>query len=195
MKAGFCFEVVEKYCMTDNVVASEHRYHGRVLNLRLDTVALPDGQTYVREVVEHAEAVAIVPVNAQGEVYFVRQFRAGPGGPLLEIPAGTLEPGESPEAGARREIEEEIGYAAARWERLGSFYLAPGYSTELIHLFLARDLTEARRQGDFDEDIETEKAPLEDFLRRALAGEPTDVKTMAALLLARGRLNRSASES
>ena len=174
--------------MSETTLSSEMRYAGRVLNLRLDTVRLTNGQTLVREVIEHAEAVAIVPVNEQGEVYLVRQHRMGSGGPLLEIPAGTLETGEAAEACARREIQEEIGYAADQWEWLGSFYLAPGYSTELLHLYLARGLRESRLDGDFDEDIQVEKAKLGEALRRFGAGEPTDMKTMTGLLLAQQRL-------
>ena len=174
--------------MAEATLSSEMLYEGRVLNLRLDTVRLDGGQTMVREVVEHAQAVAIVPVNDRGEVLLVRQHRAGPGGPLLEIPAGTMEASEAAEECARREIQEEVGYAAGRWERLGSFYLAPGYSTELLHLFLARDLHESRREADFDEDIQVERIGLDQALRRLTGGEPTDMKTIAGLLLAKERL-------
>jgi ADP-ribose pyrophosphatase len=171
--------------MAETTISSETRYQGRVLNLRLDTVRLSSGQTMVREVVEHAQAVAIVALNALGEVYLVRQHRAGHGGPLLEIPAGTVEAGEEAEACARREIQEEIGWAAEHWDYLGGFYLAPGYSTEWLHLYLARDLRESRRAGDFDEEIEVETAGLEEALRRLLGGEPSDMKTIAGLFLAR----------
>ena len=174
--------------MAEATLSSELRYRGRVLNLRLDTVRLDGGQTIVREVVEHAQAVAIVPVNDRGEVFLVRQHRAGPGGPLIEIPAGTMEAGEAAEECARRELQEEIGYAAGRWERLGSFYLAPGYSTEWLHLFLARDLRASRREADFDEDIQVEMANLDEALSRLVGGEPTDMKTMTGLLLAKERL-------
>jgi len=174
--------------MAETTLSSEMRYAGRVLNLRLDTVRLGSGHVMVREVVEHAEAVAIVALNEQGEVYLVRQHRMGSGGPLLEIPAGTVDSGEAAEACARREIQEEIGYAADRWEWLGSYYLAPGYSTELLHLYLARGLRASRLEGDFDEDIQVEKATLAEALRRFAEGEPTDMKTMAGLLLAQGRL-------
>ncbi len=174
--------------MSEVVVSSEVRYQGRVLNLRLDEVRLPGGGTLVREVIEHAQAVSIIPVDEQGQVYLVRQHRVGSGGPLLEIPAGTVEEAEEPLACARREIQEEVGRAAGRWDALGSFYLAPGYSTEFMHFYLARDLRESRREADFDEDIQVEVADLGQALHRVLGGEPSDVKTVAGLMLAWARL-------
>jgi ADP-ribose pyrophosphatase len=174
--------------MSEVILSSVQHYRGRILNLRLDTVRLPEGKTMVREVIEHAEAVAIVAVSGEGDVYLVRQHRVGSNGPLLEVPAGMVEAGEDPAECARRELQEEIGQAAGKWELLGKFYLAPGYSTELMHIYLASDLRESRLAQDFDEEIEVEKAPLIEVIRRLMGGEQTDVKTIAGLLMARERL-------
>ncbi|MBI3760362.1 MAG: NUDIX hydrolase [Chloroflexi bacterium] len=175
--------------MAETILSSERRYEGRILSLRLDTVRLSNGQAMVREVIEHNAAVAIVPVDAAGDVYLVRQHRVGSNGPLVEIPAGMVEDGEDPAECAARELQEEIGYAAEQLELLGVFYLAPGYSTELMYLYLARDLRESKLEQDFDEAIEVEKMPLSAAIGRlAAGGEPTDMKTIAGLLLARGRL-------
>lgn len=180
--------------MSEVILSSVEHYRGRVLTLRLDTVRLSEGQTMVREVIEHAEAVAIVAVGGEGDVYLVRQYRVGSNGSLLEVPAGTVEPGEDPAECARRELQEETGYAAAKWEFLGKFYLAPGYSTELMHLYLASDLRESQLAQDLDEEIEVEKVPLGEAIRRLVGGEQTDVKTIAGLLMARERLKGRGSE-
>jgi len=127
--------------------------------------------------------VALLPVGQDGLIWFVRQYRHPAGKRLLELPAGTLEPGEPPEECARRECREEIGMAPGRLERLGGFYLAPGYSTEYLHVFLAADLQPSPLPGDEDEQLEIERLGLEQALRRMRRGEIEDAKSLAALLL------------
>jgi ADP-ribose pyrophosphatase len=168
----------------ETVIQSETLYSGRILHLRLDTVRLPDGNQSRREIVEHRGAVCIVPVRADGMVLLVRQFRLAAGKSLLEIPAGTLEEGEDPDACAARELEEETGYKATTLRPLFQAYLAPGYSTELIHAYLATDLVPGQTHTDSDEYVELVPMPLAEAERRVLAGEIEDSKTISALLVA-----------
>ncbi|MGD9893881.1 MAG: NUDIX hydrolase, partial [Dehalococcoidia bacterium] len=135
-----------------------------------------------REVVEHVQAVAIVPVMPDGRIALVRQYRLPAGRELLEIPAGSLDPGEDPDAAALRELQEEIGFASRRLSRLGGFWVAPGYCTEYIHIYLADDLHESRLDADHDERIEVALVTLEDALGRIDAGEIEDAKSICGLL-------------
>jgi ADP-ribose pyrophosphatase len=170
-------------------IATETLFEGRLLKLRRDLVRLPDGRESVREIVVHPGAVAIVPMRDDGQVILVRQYRHATGKVLLEVPAGTLNPNEAPEDCALRELREETGYTATHLERLVSFYLAPGYSTELIHLFLATGLKPADGKTDEDEWVETVVMPLAEAVAQILRGEIEDAKTMAALLLVWQKVN------
>src|SRR6185436_1025659 len=120
----------------------------RVFRIEAETWRAPDGKTFERDTLVHPGAVAILPVTAKGTYLFIRQFRAAARGWLLEIPAGTLEKGESPLACAKRELIEEVGFAASRWKKLGAIFVAPGYTTEVIHIFEARGLTPAHAEQD-----------------------------------------------
>ncbi len=162
-------------------------YRGRVVSLRIDEVELPGGKIVQREVVEHRGAVALVALDVNENVLLVRQTRPATGGELLEIPAGTLEAGEDPAACARRELQEETGFSAERLEPLVGFFVAPGYSSEFIHVYVARDLRVAHAQGDEDEEIELVREPLDAALQRIASGEIRDAKTIAALLAYRQR--------
>jgi ADP-ribose diphosphatase len=142
----------------------------------------PDGHEFRRQTVVHPGAVAIVPIGPRGELLLIRQFRAAARGWLLEFPAGTLEPGEAPLACARRELREETGFAARRWRRLGSVFTAPGFCTEVIHLFAARDLRPAPLTQDADEWIEVVPMRVQDALRAVRTGRIRDAKTLSALL-------------
>jgi len=170
--------------LREEVICSERLYEGKIVSLRVDTVKLSSGVTATREVIEHAHAVAMVPLTDGGEVILVRQFRLPTGRVLLEIPAGVIDPGEDPAEAAQRELAEEIGCHAGRLERLLSVYLAPGYSTELIHIFLAANLVKEDRQADEDEIIATERLPLSEARRLVLAGEIQDAKTAVGILAA-----------
>ncbi|MBP8974537.1 MAG: NUDIX hydrolase [Anaerolineae bacterium] len=169
-------------------VRSEPAYLGRLVKVYVETVQLPNGTQAVREIVRHPGAVAMVPLLSNGDVLFVRQYRHAAGDLLLEIPAGTLEVGEAPERAAARELQEEIGYSPGKLERLTGEYTAPGYTTELIHIYLATELVESRLAGDADEFLEVVRLPLAEALRRVERGELPDGKTMIGLLLAARRL-------
>jgi ADP-ribose pyrophosphatase len=177
----------------EELIRREYPYRGRILNLRLDRVRLPDGRETTREVAEHRGAVAIVAVDAQGRVILVRQYRHAVERDLLEIPAGTLEPDEPPEQTAPRELKEETGYSAQRWEPLGRFYPSPGVLSEEMHLYLARDLVEGMSEAMEDENIEVEKVPLPDALDMVARGEIVDAKSIVGLLLAQKILNTMAT--
>ena len=165
------------------LIRSERVFQGRAFEVRVDQLRRSDGETTRIDLVEHVGAVALLPVGQDGLIWFVRQYRHPTGKRLLELPAGTLEPGEPPEECARRECREEIGMAPGRLERLGGFYLAPGYSTEYLHVFLAADLQPSPLPGDEEEQLEIERLGLEQALQRMRRGEIEDAKSLAALLL------------
>ncbi|MBI4216378.1 MAG: NUDIX hydrolase [Chloroflexi bacterium] len=173
----------------EQAISSQSIYQGRVLSLRVDTVRLPSGGTTRREVVEHAPVAAIVPVDAQGRVLLVRQFRYAVGESLLEIPAGGVDPGETPEACARRELAEETGFAPGRLELLGQMYATPGISNEDFFIYLATGLEpSAPHAPDEDEAIALERVPLADIPALLAAGAFRDAKTVAGLLLVLRRM-------
>lgn len=136
-----------------NIIRSENKYNGRILDLRIDTVKFPSGSEKIREVVLHKSAVAMLPVNERGEILFVRQYRHAIDEDIYEIPAGLVEPGEDVEETAVRELQEEIGYRPGRIERVAEFYTSPGYCTEMITLFYATQLESSKLQEDDDEYI------------------------------------------
>ncbi len=166
----------------ERTVGSKTVYAGRVVTFRLDEVELANGKRVQREIVQHRGGVALVAFDSDGKLLLVRQHRAPAGETLLELPAGTLEADEDPAVCARRELEEETGYTADQLEHLVGFYLAPGYSTEFLHVYLARELREASAEQDEDEDIELVREPLETALQRIARGEIRDAKTVAGLL-------------
>ncbi len=158
-------------------------YDGRIIRVRVDTVRLDDGREAVREVVEHPGAVAVVPV-LDSRIVMVRQFRYPAGREMLEIPAGTLEPGEDPQQCAERELAEETGYQAGRMRRFFHAWLAPGYSEEQMHFYLATDLSPCSAEQDEDEAVAVELLEQEDVLQALEDGRICDAKTAAGLLLA-----------
>ena len=156
-------------------------YKGRIVDLRLEEVGLPNGRSVMLEVVHHPGASAIAAVDMHGAVALVRQFRHAAGGFIWEVPAGTLAPGEAPEACARRELREEAGLLATQWTALGSILTTPGFCDERIHLFLARGLSEAAQQLDFDEVLDVSRVPMRRALEMVRDGTIEDAKTIAAL--------------
>ncbi|HWI62477.1 MAG TPA: NUDIX hydrolase, partial [Symbiobacteriaceae bacterium] len=162
-------------------IKREEIYQGYSIKVRKDTVRTAEGKEFTRDVVAHPGAIVIVAVEG-GDLLFVRQYRYAAGESLLELVAGTREPGEEPDVTAAREIQEEIGYKAGKLTKLGEFYSAPGFCSELLHLYLAEDLTPSRLPGDEDEEIEVERYSLQEALRMALAGELRDAKTLAGVL-------------
>lgn len=169
--------------LKERTLHSEILYQGKVVSLRLDTVQLADGTIAKREIVEHRGAVAIVPLLDHQTVLLIRQYRQAVGEALLEIPAGTLEAGEEPDKCARRELEEETGYSARSLRRLFSQYLAPGYSQEVLHVYLAEDLEKGAQSPDADERVELVPTPLHQIEKMILEGSIKDAKTIAGLLM------------
>ena len=171
--------------MPFKVVQREILYRGKVFNIRQDHVRLPDGKLAKWDIIDHPAAVTILPVDSEGLIWFIRQYRHPAGKELLELPAGVLEEDEDPEMGAQREIREEIGMSAGELEQIGSFYLAPGYTTEYMHVFLGRKLRPAPLTQDEDEFIRIEKMSYKQALDSIELGEIQDAKSLVALFLAR----------
>ena len=173
------------YCFMENVpeetLESRYHYRGRVVALRLDTVSLGEDATTLREIVEHGQSVVLVPVDWEGKVLLVRQFRKPVEDWLLEAPAGGLEDGESAEACAQRELREETGYQAGRLVRLGGFHASPGYCTEFLHMFVALGLSASPLTGDVDEAIEVVRLSWDEALAQVRSEGIRDAKTLAAL--------------
>jgi ADP-ribose pyrophosphatase len=176
--------------LSERLIGSDLIHDGKVVHLYVDTVQLPNGSLTRRETVRHSGAVAIVPLDRDGKVILVRQYRHATGRALLEIPAGTLDKGEDPDQCAIRELQEETGYKPGKLHKIGGIFVAPGYSTEFIHLYLATDLTASRLAMDEDEFIEVQHVPLPDVLNRIQSGEIPDAKTICALFLAQGLISR-----
>ena len=168
---------------------SELIYGGKVFDLYQDTIRYPNGRMARFDLIHHGGAVAIIPVDAEGNIWFVRQFRPAIMEMILEIPAGTIEPGEDPDVCASREIREEIGMAADEMIKIGEMYLAPGYSTEFMHMYLARGLYPDALEQDVDEYIEVEKYSVKEVFEMAQRGEIKDAKTLAALTFVRDHLD------
>jgi ADP-ribose pyrophosphatase len=186
--------------MHETLVERVEVARGKLLQLRLDTVADADGERHLREVVVHRGGVAVVALTGDQRVLLVRQYRHAVGEVLLEIPAGTLDPlddggTEAPDPAARRELAEETGFEAERWQKLGRFYTAPGFTTEVMHLYLARDLQpiEGYTGPDTDERLEVERVPIDGALRLAEDGQIRDAKTLVGLFWLGRLLERGAT--
>lgn len=175
--------------LRETPLRSERVFKGRIVNLRVDEVRLPTGATARREVVEHRGAVALVAVLPGPSVILVRQWRHAIGGELLEIPAGTLDEGEDPLDCARRELAEETGYTAENIDPVASFWSAPGFLTERMHVFLATGLSAAAGEADKDEIIRTHVVPWDEAVAMCLDGHIEDAKTIAGILACRGRVD------
>jgi len=168
----------------ETVISEKTIFQGRVMDLSLRRAEMADGTIVDREVVVNKGAVVIVPVTANNEVRLVRQYRAGAEAWVIELPAGGLSPGESPDMAAPRELLEETGDQAATWEKLGGFYSAPGILTEFLHLYLARELTPGPNNLEFDEHIEVMTVPWAKAIEMIRTHEIEDAKTIAGLTLA-----------
>ncbi|MEK7439574.1 MAG: NUDIX hydrolase [Chloroflexota bacterium] len=166
-----------------NVVSSEKVFQGRALSLRVDQVRVNNG-TFQMEVLEHTGGVAVVPIDHDDNVLMVRQYRHAVGQSLLEIPAGTVKKGEDHALCAARELQEEVGMKADKIDLIGEFFLAPGYSSELMRLYLATGLTPSSLPQDEDEEIAVEKIPFTQAVQMAIKGELRDAKSVTGLLLA-----------
>jgi ADP-ribose pyrophosphatase len=174
--------------MRETIVRTDEIYSGRVVNLVVHEVKLPNGGYGRRELVRHPGAVAVVALDDERNVLLVRQYRIAADQVMREIPAGTLDPGEDPEACAIRELQEETAYKPGQIERIGGLFVAPGYTTEFIHLYLATDLQESSLAQDEDEFLEVDRVPLEEALAMIEREEIIDGKSISALLLVARRI-------
>ena len=170
--------------LTERTVEHTRPYEGVIVQVDLDQAELPNGRVATREVVIHPGGVAVLPLNEDGTVTLVRQFRYPFGQVLTEIPAGKLDPGEEPRAGALRELQEEIGAQVGQLTEMGCIYPSPGFCQEVLHLYLARDLTYGSCHPDEDEFLELARVPFDQLLAQVMAGEIRDGKTVAAVLKA-----------
>lgn len=172
-------------------IATRRVYAGRLLQVDLDTVRAPDESLLELEMVRHPGAAAVVPLlsdpeSADPEVLLIRQYRYAAGGPIWEVPAGVLEPGETPETCARRELLEETGAVAKRVERLTTIFTTPGFTDEQIHLFLATGITTGEPRPMSDEFLEAEARPISQVLKMIRDREMVDAKSIVALLFVAG---------
>jgi ADP-ribose pyrophosphatase len=172
------------YPDNEPTISSRSIYSGRIIDVRVDTVQLQNGRQSTREIVDHAPSICVVPVDSDGNVLLVRQYRKPTNDFLLEVPAGGIESGETPEEATRRELQEEIGHTADNLVALSAFWLAPGWCSEYMYAFLATGLTAANLDSDEDEFIEVVRVPLSDAAGVIGRGEIQDAKSVAALLLA-----------
>ena len=165
----------------EKVLSRNLIYRGKIIDLRIDNVQLQSGRKTIREEVEHEPAVAIIPLTEKNEVLLVRQYRHPLGEDILEIPAGIVEEGETFRDTAERELQEEVGYRPNDLVEVGKFYTSPGFSDEVIVVFVARKLVPSILDGDEDECIEVESVPLNDVPELLGSGKIKDCKTFAGL--------------
>jgi ADP-ribose pyrophosphatase len=168
----------------ERVLDSQHVYRGRAVHVRVDSVAKPNGKKTTREVVEHVDCVAILPIDSKGNILLVRQFRHPVNKELLELPAGSIDPGETPEEAATRELREETGYKPGKLERLGGFYAAPGYCTEYLHFFRASQLEKSPLTAEDTDEIEVVPVSPADVPGLVASGKICDAKTIAGFRIA-----------
>lgn len=176
--------------MPDNpLIERKSIYKGRIVNLSLDKVELPNGRVCELEMIRHQGAAAVVPVDEERNVLMVKQYRYASGGWLLEVPAGKLDGGEAPEVCATREVEEETGFKPDKLIPMGWIFTTPGFTDEKIWLYLAKNLEPSKQDLQTDEVLTVEKMPFSDAFNMALKGEIQDAKSICALLRAPRFLN------
>lgn len=175
--------------MPFELISSEILMKGRAFTIRRDTMKTPNGGETKFDIVEHGGSVILVPVDDEGNILFVKQYRHAAGIEMLELPAGTRDGDEPFEVCAAREIREETGMEAGKLTHIGSFYLAPGYSTEYMGVFLAEDLKPNPLEADEDEFLSVEKMPLQEVMNLVKSNKIPDAKTLAALMIAKSHLN------
>ena len=168
--------------LTEKPLSSEYPYRGKIVNMRVDQALLPNGRQAVREVVEHPGGVAILPLFDDGTVSIVRQFRYPFQEVVTELPAGKLEKGEDHRPAALRELEEEVGVTCGKLTYLDCLYLSPGFSTEVLHMYLAQDLKQGACHPDDDEFLDVARVPFSRLVEQVMAGEIVDAKTVALVL-------------
>ena len=172
--------------LTERRLSREDKFHGRIVDVHVDTVELPSGGTSIREVVDHPGGVAVLALDGEGNVLTVTQYRYPFGKTLLELPAGKLDhPGEDPYEAGLRELKEETGAVPGVYKSLGRILPSPGCYGEILHLYLAQDLRMEAQHLDEDEFLRVERVPFDEMVRRCLSGEIEDAKTVAAVLKAK----------
>ena len=176
--------------MAYEVINSQEVFKGKVFTIERDTITLPDGRTAVRETVRHNGASAMIAVDDEGKIIFVRQYRHPAGKETLEIPAGTLEKGEDPYECAVRELEEETGCKCEKMEYLMKFYSSIGFCSEILYIYIATGLKKGNMNQDDDEFIENERYTLDEALKKIESGEICDSKTITALYAYKEKINK-----
>lgn len=177
--------------MSYEVNSSEIAYKGKVFNIEKDVITLPDGRETTRETVTHGGAAAMLPVDKDGKIIFVRQYRHSARKEVLEIPAGTIEKGEDPYDCAVREIEEETSYKAGKMTFMFKMYSSIGFCNEILYIYLAEDLTKGNFNMDEDEFITVERYSLDESIKLIETGEICDSKTIAAVLAYKNHITQS----
>lgn len=167
---------------TEKPLKQDYLYRGKIINLRVDNAELPDGTTALREVIEHPGGVCVAALTEKEELLFVEQFRYPYMETVLELPAGKLEYGEDPFEAGKRELLEETGAAAKNYRDLGKLYPTPGYCGEIIHMYLAENLTFSEQHLDEDEFLEVRRIPLEEAFQMVMRNEIRDSKTQVGIL-------------
>jgi ADP-ribose pyrophosphatase len=168
----------------EKTISEKHIYEGNVIKVGMLTVSLPNGKEATRDIVYHPGASVVVPLSEDGSLHMVRQFRKPIDCESLELPAGKLDPGEDPKICAERELKEETGLEAGLVKHLISIHTTPGFSNEIIHMYLATDLKEGEACADEDEFLSTEKIKVDNLIDMILNHEITDAKTIIGVLLA-----------
>jgi ADP-ribose pyrophosphatase len=168
--------------MAEETLSSKVVFKGEILNIRVDDIRMPDGNTATREIVEHNDAVAVVPIDKQGNILLVKQYRRAAKKELLEIPAGGIEPGEKPEETVRRELQEEIGYLPNKIISMGGFYASPGYNEEYLYLYFATELVPAKLHAEDTDSIEVVPVPIKSITDYIKSGKICDSKSIAGIL-------------
>lgn len=176
--------------MPFELIKSETILQGRAFKVRRDFLKTSNGLETTLEIIEHGGSVVLIPIDGENNVLFVRQYRHATGQDMLELPAGTRDDDEPYEACAEREIREETGLEAGKLEKVGEFYLAPGYSTEFMVVFLATNLKSNPLDADEDEFLSVEKIPLQKAIEMAQGGRIKDATSLAAFLLAKSHLEK-----
>lgn len=167
----------------EKTLSSKMIFTGRAVNLKIDTVQMPDGRQTTREIVVHSDCIAVVAVDENDNIILVKQFRKAVDKDLLEIPAGGIDPGEDIETAVQREMQEETGYLPQKLMTLGGFYLAPGYSSEYLYLYLATDLIPSRLTAEDTEGIELVRIPVNEIPELLSSGKIEDAKSIAGLYM------------
>lgn len=180
--------------LTEKTLKQTYIFKGKIVNLRVDDALLPDGTTAKREVVEHPGGVCVVPLTAENELVFVKQFRYPYAEVLPELPAGKLEYGEDPFLAGKRELKEETGATAKSYVSLGKLYPTPGYCGEIIHMYLAKGLTFGAQDLDSDEFLEVVRIPLEEAFQMVMSNQITDSKTQVGVMKTYYLMHNTAAE-